>query len=109
MRDINKLEKSEAKKDGAQLVPNSGRGSQKGDAKFPEYLIDYKFNTKSFSLTHDNWEKLRKQAWYENHREPLVSVVFTDGPKVAIIDWDRFLYMREITTIYEDLSEDYDD
>lgn len=108
MRDINKLEKKEARRDGATLVPNSGRGYSKGDAKLKDFLIDYKFNSKSFSLTQDNWEKLRKQAWGENHREPLISVVFTDGPKVDIIDHDMLMELINIYTTWEEMNDEWE-
>ncbi len=78
------------------MVPNSGRGHVKGDAKLGNecrWLVDYKFNNKSFSLTNANWEKLRKEAWREELREPLISVVFEGGHKVAIIDWEMFMMM----------------
>lgn len=86
--DINKREKREAKRDGAQLVKNSGRGFQKGDAKTDRFLIDYKFNEKSFSLTLKNWIKLQQQAWKEGQRLPIISVVFDERTKLAIVPWE---------------------
>lgn len=114
--DYNKMEKKEAKKDGAKLVRNSGRGSEKGDAKLDEFLVDYKFNAKSFSLSLANWHKHRKDAWGNGKREPLISIIFGDGTKVAIIDWELFTQLRESIAVsrdeYEELVEKawmYDD
>jgi hypothetical protein len=45
-------EESEAKRDGATLQPNSGRGKhKKGDAILGPYLIDYKEYAKSFGVS----------------------------------------------------------
>lgn len=90
-RKNDKRESKEAKKDGASLVANSGRGKDKGDAKLPGYLLDYKHNEKTFTITSENWAKHRRDAWKDNYREPIISVVFGDGTKLAIIDWNIFM------------------
>jgi hypothetical protein len=97
MNDINynRLEKREAKKDGATLVSNSGRGNAKGDAKWDDYLFDYKFNKKSFSLSLKNWLKHKKDAWEDNHREPIIKIIFEDQTKLVIIDYEIFKEMRD--------------
>jgi hypothetical protein len=88
-------ERREAKIDGAKLVPNSGRGYKKGDAVLDGWLIDYKHNASSFTLTRDNWKKHSKDAWNDGHYEPLIKVVFSDNSSVAIIDWDAFIQLKE--------------
>ena len=88
--DYNKLEKREAHKDGASLVKNSGRGYEKGDAKLGPFLIDYKFNAKSFTLNIANWRKHRADAMREQNRTPAIIVKFEDDTKVAIISFDWF-------------------
>jgi len=93
--DYNKMERKEATRDGAKLVKNSGRGAEKGDAKLGPFLIDYKFNAKSFTLSIKNWISLRKDAWGNGQREPLIVVKFEDGSKVAILEWEMFEQMRE--------------
>ena len=93
-RKKDKRESKEAAKDGASLVTNSGRGKEKGDAKLPGYLLDYKHNEKTFTLTVENWHKHRRDAWKDNYREPVISVVFGDGTKVAIIDWQIFMDLQ---------------
>lgn len=88
-------EKAEAKRDGARLVSNSGRGYHKGDALMEEFMIDYKHNAKSFTLTRKAWKKLLKDAWGEDRRSPCVKVCYEDGTKVAIIEWEWFIdYLR---------------
>jgi len=84
----NRLEEREAKKDGFELVRNSGRGREKGDAKNDNFLVDYKFNKKSFQLTNTAWKKLLKDAWKSCQRNPLIIVKFEDGAKVAIVEWE---------------------
>lgn len=95
MRKPDKREASEAARDGASLVANSGRGRMKGDARMPGLLVDYKHNAKTFTLTNKNWKKHRDDAWGEGHREPVISVVFEDDTKVGIIDWNLFMELTE--------------
>lgn len=82
-------EKREAKIDGAKPVKNSGRGLKKGDAVMNQFVVDYKHNGKTFTLTRDSWIKLRKDAWKSNYKHPLISVVLGDDSdvKVAIVEW----------------------
>lgn len=95
--DYNKLEKKQAKKDGATLVRNSGRGVEKGDAKLGQFLIDYKFNAKSFQLGLENWKKMKKDAWGNGMRSPVISIVFEDKTQVAIVEWEWFMELIELT------------
>lgn len=91
-------EKRLAKKDGAKLVKNSGRGWQKGDAilsggpgNWPEFLVDYKEYTSSFSISKKNWEKHKMDAWNQKQRDACVSVALDGDTRLAIIDWDMFM------------------
>ncbi len=88
MPNYNKMEKKQANKDGARIVKNSGRGVHKGDAKLGNWLIDYKFNSKTFTLNPNNWKKHRDDARNEAFRDPVIVVVFDDGTRLAIVDWD---------------------
>ena len=85
-------EREEAKRDGAKPVKNSGRGFRKGDATLGDFVLDYKHNGASFTLTRKNWIKMRKDAWNSNYKYPCISVVLGEDSdvKVAIIDWDLF-------------------
>ena len=90
-------EKQEIKRDKAKAVKNSGRGLKKGDATFHKFLLDYKHNGSTFTLTNEAWIKMRKDAWRSNYKYPCVSVVLGNDSetKVAIIDWDVFLDLIE--------------
>jgi len=87
-----RTEKEEIKKDGAQGVKNSGRGMMKGDAKLGQFLVDYKHNEKTFTLTRTAWRKMRKDAFNAQYRHPCISVVLGEDSdtKVAIIEWTLF-------------------
>ncbi len=57
--DYNKKEKSEAKRMGATLHKNSGRGRvKKGDGSWKNFILDWKFARKSFTLNKDVWAKV---------------------------------------------------
>lgn len=85
-------EQQEIKRDKAKKVKNSGRGFAKGDATFHKFLLDYKHNASTFTLTRAAWIKMRKDAWRSNYRYPCISVVLGEDSdtKVAIIDWEVF-------------------
>ena len=87
-----RTEKEEIKRDGAKGVKNSGRGMAKGDAKLGSFLIDYKHNEKTFTLTRAAWRKMRQDAWNSQYRHPCISVVLGEDSdtKVAIIEWALF-------------------
>lgn len=89
---MKRTEKEEIKKDHATAVKNSGRGFRKGDALINEFVVDYKHNASSFTLSRSAWLKMRKDAWRSNYKYPCISVVLGEDSdtKVAIIDWDVF-------------------
>ena len=93
-------ESREAKKDGAKLVKNSGRGESKGDARLDSpngvysWLIDYKHYENTFSVSRPNWDKLSKDAWNDNHRSPLIKVVYDNGMELAILNWSDFIQLQ---------------
>lgn len=86
--EYNRREAKEAKRDNFKLVKNSGRGHIKGDAKAEEFLVDYKFNKSSFTLSVKSWIKLTKDAWKEGQRQPIICIVFDGDRKVGIVPWD---------------------
>lgn len=96
MSDWNHVEKRAAQKDGATLVPNSGRNYQKGDAIYNQYLIDYKFTEgKSFALSLEKIRKHEMDAFRTNHIGIFV-VEFMGHPfeaKYGICDWS---YMKDL-------------
>lgn len=89
---MKRTEKEEIRKDRAEAVKNSGRGFRKGDALINEFVVDYKHNASSFTLSRAAWLKMRKDAWRSNYKYPCISVVLGEDSdtKVAIIDWDVF-------------------
>jgi hypothetical protein len=94
---VKRTEKEEIKRDGAKGVKNSGRGIRKGDAELNKFLLDYKHNASTFTLTRVAWKKMQRDAWGSNYRYPCISVVFGENSdvKVAIIEWDVFRELIE--------------
>lgn len=93
-------EREEAKRDGATLVPNSGRskGTAKGDATLDHWLIDYKEYSKSYGVSVSNWSKLSSDAWKNGHRNPTLKLVLGDDGKYVrlfVIDEKMFHEMHE--------------
>lgn len=73
-------EKIEARRDGARMTKNSGRGQfQKGDALLDIFTVDYKEFAKSFSLSRKVWGKVCSDAFKNNHTEPALKVILGDG------------------------------
>lgn len=73
-------ENSEAKRDGARLTKNSGRGQyQKGDALLDIFTVDYKEYGKSFSLSRGVWAKVSSDAMRNRMSEPALKVVLGEG------------------------------
>lgn len=80
-------EESEAKKDGATLQPNSGRGKhKKGDAILGPFLIDYKEYAKSFGVSISVWAKLSRDAILKGKKQPALKLVLgeNDGNKTRL-------------------------
>jgi hypothetical protein len=70
-------EESEAKRDGAKLVSNSGRGqnTKKGDAVLEDFVIDYKEYAKSYSVSIDNIAKLDTDAYKNGNRQGVFKII----------------------------------
>lgn len=86
-------EKSEARRDGARLQKNSGRGKyQKGDAVLGDFLLDYKEYKKSFSISQDSWAKVCTDA-IKMGKHPALKLIIGEGNqkvRVAVIEWTMF-------------------
>lgn len=85
-------EKELAKKDGARLQKNSGRGQySKGDARWPadnpKYTIDYKEVGKSFTVNEKVWAKVCADA-FKNGDEPVIQIVIGGKVRLALVDWN---------------------
>jgi hypothetical protein len=92
-------EQSEAKRDGATLQPNSGRGKfKKGDAVLEPFLIDYKEYAKSFSVSIENWAKHSKDAIIRGRLQPAFKIVLGGKLRLWIISDDMFHEMHRAWT-----------
>jgi hypothetical protein len=84
-------ERSEVKRDGAKAQKNSGRGDyQKGDAKWYQFVVDYKETKASFNLNKDVWAKICTDTFKVNRdMHPALKVIIGEDSKVrlAIIEW----------------------
>lgn len=86
-------EKDEAKRIGAKLVKNSGRGLKKGDFVQGYRVIDLKEVSKSFAVNMDVWAKVCKDsATYSYDNVPMLVIKFPNGVRLAIMDLDDALH-----------------
>lgn len=90
MVDYNKREASEAKRMGAKLHKNSGRGMKKGDGTWKRFLVDWKFAKKSFTLNKDVWSKVVTDTLKsDREKNPALIIVLGEGNdivRLAIIE-----------------------
>lgn len=83
-------ELSESKRLGAKQHKNSGRNTQKGDASWKNFCVDFKEVSKSFTLNAGVWAKATTDA-IKNHKDPMILVILGEGTKkvrLAIIELD---------------------
>lgn len=95
--DFNRDEELMARKDGAKLVKNSGRGQNKGDAVRGNLCIDYKFtDSKSYSISEKNWRKHENDS-FRAGKEPVIVSVFRmlGGLRLAIVRWDYLMGLED--------------
>ena len=106
MEDRYMSEASIAKKIGAILVKNSGRGLRKGDMTWEDFVIDAK-EGKSFAFNERAWAKICDDALSHGvDREPMILRVFPSGGMVACIPWNYFEYLfLEVQSLREELGE----
>ena len=75
-------EKSEAKRDGARLTPNSGRGKHnKGDARLSIFTVDYKEASSSFTLNKRVWAKVQRDAIANQNSTPALKIILGEDIK----------------------------
>lgn len=90
-------EKQEAKRLGAKLGRNSGRGILKGDAFWKHFTVDFKEVKKSFTINKDVWAKAVTDA-LKNRNDPVIIVVLGEGSatvRLAIIELDMLEQLEE--------------
>lgn len=81
-------ERSESKRIGAKQHKNSGRNTQKGDASWGQFVIDFKEVGKSFNISKEVWAKATTDA-IRNGKDPAIVVVLGEGNskvRLAIIE-----------------------
>jgi hypothetical protein len=85
-------ERGEAKRIGAKLQKNSGRGRiQKGDATWYNYVLDFKEFTKSFSITQSVWAKVVTDTMkVDRKKSPAIYLVLDGKTRLAVIEWSEF-------------------
>ena len=90
MVDYNKREAGEAKRMGAKLTKNSGRGMKKGDGTWRNFLVDWKFAKKSFTLNKDVWAKVVTDTLMsDREKNPCLIIVLGEGSqtvRLAIVE-----------------------
>lgn len=93
-------ERSEAKRDGAKLQKNSGRGPyQKGDAQWNDFVVDYKEYEKSISINKEIWAKVCTDTFkVSRDKFPVLKLIIgsnNDKIRLAVIEWALFEEMEE--------------
>lgn len=93
-------ERGEAKRDGAKLQKNSGRGKiQKGDARMGKFVVDYKEYSKSIAISQEIWAKICTDTFkVDRSAYPLLKLILGEGSKktrLAVIEWELFEQMIE--------------
>lgn len=85
-------EKNESKRIGAKQHKNSGRNTQKGDATWRNFVVDFKESSKSFTLNQDVWAKAVTDSIKAGvDKSPAIVVILGEGNKktrLAIIEFD---------------------
>jgi hypothetical protein len=85
-------EKNESKRIGAKKHKNSGRNTQKGDATWRDFVIDFKESAKSFTLNKDVWAKAVTDSIKAGRdKSPAIVVILGEGNqkvRLAIIEFD---------------------
>jgi hypothetical protein len=85
-------ERSESKRIGAKQHKNSGRNTQKGDATWKNFVIDFKEVSKSFTINKDVWAKVCTDAIKSGiDKSPAIMIVLGEGNskvRLALIEAD---------------------
>ncbi len=84
-------ERGEIKRDNAKAQKNSGRGKyQKGDAKWYNFVVDYKESKSSFTLNQDVWAKICTDTFKVNRNmHPALKIIIGEDSKtrLGIVEW----------------------
>jgi outer membrane phospholipase A len=92
-------EKNEVKRIGARQHKNSGRNTQKGDATWKGFVVDFKEASKSFTLNKEVWAKVCTDAIKAGtDKAPAIMVILGEGNakvRLAIIEVDMLDQLTE--------------
>ena len=92
-------EKNESKRIGAKQHKNSGRNTQKGDATWRNFVVDFKEVGKSFTLNQEVWAKaVTDSIRAGKDKSPLINVIIGEGNmkvRLAIIEMDLLEQLTE--------------
>lgn len=88
--DYNKREAAEAKRIGAKIHKNSGRGMVKGDMSNDDFVIDAKFAKKTFTISRDVWGKICTDALRQDSgKSPMLLLIVGEPPiRLAVVEYD---------------------
>lgn len=96
-------ERGEIKRDKAKAQKNSGRGQyQKGDAKWYNFVVDYKESNASFNLNKDVWAKICTDTFKVNRNmHPALKIIIGEDSKIrlGIIEWS---VLEDLVRFWED-------
>lgn len=96
-------ERSEIKRDNAKAQKNSGRGQyQKGDAKWYNFVVDYKESNSSFTLNKDVWAKICTDTFKVNRNmHPALKIIIGEENKIrlGIIEWS---ILEDLVSFWEE-------
>jgi hypothetical protein len=100
-------ERSEAKRDGAKLQKNSGRGKyQKGDATWSMFVVDYKEYEKSISITPSMWAKICTDTFKVSREKfPLLKLILgkdNSKTRLAVIEWELLEQLAECWEVHHE-------
>jgi len=101
-------ERGEAKRDGAKLQKNSGRGQyQKGDATWRSFVVDYKEYEKSISITKEIWAKVCTDTFKVSREKfPVLKLILgrdNEKTRLAVIEW---ALLEELIECWENKQDD---
>jgi hypothetical protein len=96
-------EANEIKRDSAKAQKNSGRGQyQKGDAKWHNFVVDYKETAKSVSVNKEMWAKICTDTFrVDRNMHPLLKLIIGQGSskvRLAVVEWE---ILEELVEAYE--------
>jgi hypothetical protein len=73
-------ERGESKRIGAKQHKNSGRNTQKGDATWHGFVVDFKEVSKSFTINQDVWAKACTDAIQAGRdKAPAIMIIIGEG------------------------------